>query len=120
VHIGFPFRIDGRGHTAQADDDQYVRGLVEQVLFTAPGERVNRPGFGSGARQLVFEPGGGEMLSALRVLLQGALQQWLADQVEVQQVDAEVVDSTLRVVVRYRTRAAADPTTAVFTREIVR
>jgi Bacteriophage baseplate protein W len=120
VHIGFPFRIDGRGHTARADDEQYVRGLVEHVLFTAPGERVNRPSFGSGVRQLVFEPTGGEMLGALRMLLQGALQQWLSDQVEVQMVDAEVVDSTLRVAIRYRTRAMADPTTIVLTREVVR
>ncbi|TDV48767.1 GPW/gp25 family protein [Actinophytocola oryzae] len=120
MHIGFPFRVDGRGHTAGATEDDYVRGLVEQVLFTAPGERVNRPTFGSGVRQLVFEPAGGEMADALRVLLRGALQQWLADQVEVEMVDARVVDSTLDISVRYRPRSGAETRTVVLTRDVVR
>jgi phage baseplate assembly protein W len=120
VHIGFPFRVDGRGHTARADEDDYVRGLVEQVLFTAPGERVNRPAFGSGVRQLVFEPAGSELADALRVLLRGALQQWLADQVEVEGVDAEVVDSTLSIRVRYRPRTGAVTRTVVLTKDVVR
>ncbi|WP_328452989.1 GPW/gp25 family protein [Amycolatopsis sp. NBC_00438] len=119
MHIGLPFRVDGRGRTARADDDEYVRGLVEQVLFTAPGERVNRPAFGSGVRQLVFEPAGGELADALRVLLRGALQQWLADRIEVEAVDTEVADSTLSIRVRYRTRAGAEARTVLLTRDVV-
>lgn len=120
MHIGFPFRVDGRGRTARAADDEYVRGLVEQVLFTAPGERVNRPAFGSGVRQLVFEPAGSELADALRVLLRGALQQWLADRIEVEAVDTEVVDSTLTIRVRYRPRTGAEARTVLLTRDVVR
>ena len=40
-HVDFPYRIDARGGTARTDEDDYVRDLIEQLLFTAPGERVN-------------------------------------------------------------------------------
>jgi phage baseplate assembly protein W len=118
VHIGFPFRIDAHGRTGEASDEEYVRGLIEQVLFTAPGERVNRPDFGSGILRLVFEPAGGELATATSLLVHGALQQWLAETVEVQAVDVAVRDSTLAVTVRYLTRRMAQPATAVFTRAI--
>ena len=114
VHIGFPFRLDGRGATATADDEQYARALIEQTLFTSPGERVNRPDFGSGLRRLVFEPAGGELGTATRALVQAALQQWLAGVVEVVAVDVTAVDGGLMVTVSYRTPAMAAPAVAVF------
>ncbi|WP_089104015.1 GPW/gp25 family protein [Streptomyces hyaluromycini] len=118
MHIGFPFRVDHRGRTASADDEEYVRGLIEQVLFTAPGERVNRPGFGSGLRQLLFEPASGELATATRALVQAALQQWLGAEIEVQAVDVVADDATVRVTVQYRTRSAPAPVTAVITRAV--
>jgi hypothetical protein len=45
---------------AEGKDDEHIRDLIEQVLFTSPGERVNRPDFGSGLRQLVFAPNSDE------------------------------------------------------------
>lgn len=118
MHIDFPFRIDAQGRTAGTSDEGYVRALIEQVLFTAPGERVNRPTFGSGIQQLVFEPTGGEFASAARLLVHGALQQWLPEAVEVQAVDVSVLDSTVTVTVSYLARSMAQPDTAVFTRAI--
>ena len=118
VHIDFPFRIDARGRTAGASDEEYVRALIEQVLFTAPGERVNRPAFGGGIQRLIFEPAGGELAGAVRLLVHGALQQWLSETVEVQAVDVAVRDSTLTVAVSYLTRRTAQPDTAVYTRAI--
>ncbi|MEW9529291.1 GPW/gp25 family protein [Microbispora sp. NPDC049125] len=118
MHIDFPFRIDAHGRTTEADDDEYARALIEQVLFTAPGERVNRPTFGSGIHQLVFEPAGSELADATRLLVHAALQQWLPGTVEVQDVEVAVRDSTLTVAVRYLTRRAARPVTSVFTRAI--
>src|SRR5271165_734476 len=56
TNIAFPFRIDGRGRTALVDDNSHIRDLIEQLLFTNPGERVNRPTFGSGLLALVFQP----------------------------------------------------------------
>jgi len=119
MHLNYPYRIDGRGATAGSGDDDYLRDLIEQVLFTAPGERVNRPTFGSGVLRLVFEPGSAELATATEFVVQGALQQWLADLVEIQAVEVTSEDATLRVAVRYRARQSAQPPrTAVFTRPV--
>jgi phage baseplate assembly protein W len=118
MHIDYPFHVGPGGRTAGTDDDDYVRDLVEQVLFTAPGERVNRPTFGSGILRLVFEPGGAEVATATQFLVQAALQQWLADLVEVRAVRVDSEDSTLRVTVSYRPLTSAEPRTAVFVRPV--
>jgi phage baseplate assembly protein W len=76
MEIRFPFGFNGRGRTAEADGDAHLRQLIEQVLFTYPGERVNRPDFGSGLMQLVFAPSGEELATAAQFLVQGALQRW--------------------------------------------
>ena len=99
--IAYPFRMDGSGRTAGGSYEEHLRELIEQVLFTAPGERVNRPDFGSGLRQLVFAPNSEELATATEYLVQGALQQWLADLIKVEAVDVKSEDSTLEVTVQY-------------------
>ncbi|HEX2079012.1 MAG TPA: GPW/gp25 family protein [Longimicrobium sp.] len=99
VNVRFPYEFDGRGRTALDDEDRYVRGLIEQVLFTSPGERVNRPDFGSGLAQLVFAPNGTELAATTQMLVHAALQQWLGDLVEVESVEVEAEDAALRVTV---------------------
>ena len=101
MNLGFPYRFDGRGRTADADEATWIRGLVEQVLFTSPGERVMRPDFGSGLMQLVFAPNSPELAATTQFLVQGALQQWLRNLITVQGVEVEAVDGALRVDVRY-------------------
>ena len=100
-HLDFPYNIDGRGRTAITDDAGHVRDLIEQVLFTSPGERVMRPDFGSGLSALVFEPNSSALAATTQMLIQGALQQYLGDLIAVQSVQVEAVDSTFRVDVRY-------------------
>jgi phage baseplate assembly protein W len=100
-HLDFPYHIDGRGRTAITDDAGHVRDLIEQVLFTSPGERVMRPDFGSGLSALVFEPNSSALAATTQMLIQGALQQYLGDLIAVQSVQVEAVDSTFRVDVRY-------------------
>ena len=118
MHIDYPFHVGAAGRTAGTDDDDYVRDLVEQVLFTSPGERANRPAFGSGVLRLVFEAGGAEAAAATQFLVQAALQQWLGDLVEVQAVRVDSRDSTLVVDVAYRPRASAEVRTATFVRAV--
>jgi phage baseplate assembly protein W len=101
TNLRYPYQIDGRGRTREADEETWIRGLVEQVLFTAPGERVMRPDFGSGVRQLVFAPNSPELAATTQLLVQGALQQWLGDLIVVEGVEVETVESTLTVTVRY-------------------
>ncbi len=99
--IDYPFHFDGRGRTAQTDSSGYIRDLIEQVLFTAPGERVMRPDFGSGVMQLVFSAASPELAATTQFLIQGALQQWLGDVITVDAVDVQLRDSALLITVQY-------------------
>ena len=118
MQIDFPYRVDGRGRTAEADDDDHVRDLIEQVLFTAPGERVNRPTFGANLLGLVFAPAGDAAASAVQFTVQGALQQWLGDVIQVSSVAVESADSTLTVTVQYAVRRTQETRTVQFTRQV--
>jgi phage baseplate assembly protein W len=100
-NIGFPFQFDGRGRTQQAAAATYLTQLVEQVLFTTPGERVNLPDFGSGLLQLPFAPNSVELAAATQFSVQGALQKWLAGFVKVQSVVASAQESVLTVTTSY-------------------
>ena len=44
INVDYPYHFDGRERTAEADDSRHIRNLIEQLLFTQPGERVNRLG----------------------------------------------------------------------------
>ncbi|HEX9200074.1 MAG TPA: GPW/gp25 family protein [Acidobacteriaceae bacterium] len=100
MNVNFPYQFDGRGRTLDPLGD-YVRQLVEQVLFTAPGERVNLPDFGSGLLQLTFAPNSMEMAAATQFTVQGALQKWLGNFIKVQSVIASAEESMLTVTVTY-------------------
>jgi phage baseplate assembly protein W len=97
-----PIGVDGRGRFATGDDMRRIRGMIETVLFTAPGERVNRPTFGSGLRQLLFSPTSPALAAAVRANVEGALQVWLGDVIVVERVETESVESTLTVRVAFR------------------
>ena len=100
-HLDFPYRFDGRGRTAATTDADHIRDLIEQVLFTSPGERLMRPEFGSGLLAMVFEPNSTALAAATQLLVQGALQQHLGHLLAVDSVEVEAVDGRLRVSVRY-------------------
>ena len=99
--IAFPFAVDGRGRTRTADPARHVRDLVEQLLLTSPGERVNRPTFGTGLATLLFEGTGPELAAATQLVVQGALQQWLGDVIQVAAVEVASDDAALAVTVQY-------------------
>ena len=99
--IDFPYQFDGRGRTGLSSEDEYIRELIEQVLLTAPGERVMRPDFGSGVRQLLFGAASPEIATTTQYLVQGSLQQWLADLITVEAVEVEARGSALLVNVQY-------------------
>ena len=117
TNVSYPYHFDNRGRTAApADDDTHIREMIEEVLFTTPGERVNRPDFGSGLMQLVFQPNSVELAAATEFLVRGSLQHWLGDLIQVEAVDVEAEDSTLRVTVQYTVRRSDTRATAQFTR----
>lgn len=115
MNLDFPYRFDGRGRTAATDDDDHIRDLIQQVLFTAPGERVNRPNFGCGIGRLVFAPNSNELAAATQFLVQGSLQQWLGSLIQVNDVQVESNDAQLLIAIEYTVIRTQQHETAVFT-----
>lgn len=101
TRLGTPLRLGTRGRTALVDDEEYLRGLVEMVLFTRPGERVNRPELGSGVDRLVFAPADDALARTTGALVHGALQQWLGDLLQIEEVKVTSHEATLDVVIAY-------------------
>ena len=116
MNIDFPFHFDNRDRTAITSDDEHIRDMIEQFLFTNPGERVNRPDFGSGLLQMVFAPNSPELASALQFTVQAGLQRWLGDLIEVQTLEVTSEEATLRVLIQYIVRRTGERRTETFVR----
>lgn len=116
MNIDFPLHFDNRGRTALASNDEHVRDMIEQFLFTNPGERVNRPDFGSGLLQMVFAPNSPELAATIQFTIQAGLQQWLGDVIQVQALEVTSEEATLRVELKYVVRRTQENSTATFVR----
>jgi phage baseplate assembly protein W len=116
MNIDYPFHIDSRGRGATTGDDDHIRDMIEQFLFTEAGERVNRPDFGSGLLQLVFAPNSPELAAAVQMTVQAGLQRWLGDVIDVRAVEAASQDATLQVAVTYQVRRTQETRVATFNR----
>src|SRR4051812_11511168 len=109
MYIQYPFQFDVRGRTASTGGDAHIRGLIEQILFTNPGERVNRPDFGAGVMRMIFAPNDPATNAAVRFTLQAALQQWLGELIDVQGLDVSSDgDATLTIEVIYSVRRTSE------------
>lgn len=99
----YPFAIDaGLGRWAvQTDYAEHVEQLIKQVLFTNPGERINRPDFGCGIRRMVFAPNSQESASLAQVTIFQALEKWLSTLIKVDQVEVNAVEETLTITIGY-------------------
>jgi phage baseplate assembly protein W len=114
MRLDFPFRFDSRGRTARTTRDDHIRDLIAQVLFTSPGERVNRPDFGCGLKHMVFAPNSDELAAATQALVQGSLQQWLGDLIQVERVEATAEEARLRVNLTYVERSSGERRSETF------
>ena len=101
MNVAFPYSFDATGHTATTDPLSHIGDMIEQILFTSPGERVNRPTFGSGTAQLVFAPNSDLLAGVQQQAIQAGLQQWLSDLISVQSVTVVSSDATLQITVVY-------------------
>lgn len=101
MNIAFPWQLTSFGTTATANDDDHIRDMLEQVIFTNPGERVNRPDFGSGLMQLVFAPNSPELAATLQFTMQAAIQRWLGDVIALQTLSVSSDDASLIVDIEY-------------------
>lgn len=99
--LDYPYHFSALGRTATTDRSDHIRDLIEQVLFTAPGERVMRPDFGAGLKELVFEPNSTTLASVTQMLVQSSLQLYLGHLIAVQSLEVVNDDASLRVDVQY-------------------
>jgi phage baseplate assembly protein W len=114
--IDYPFHFDSRGRTAVSNKEDHIRDMIEEFIFTSPGERVNRPDFGSGIMQMVFAPNSPELATALQYTIQAGLQQYLGDLIEIQALQVSSDDSVLNVSLRYAIRQTGEQRTDTFRR----
>ena len=112
--LDFPYGIDSRGRSAVTDEDDHIRDLIMLVLFTSPGERVNRPEFGCGLKQLVFAPASDALAAATEQLIHGALIRWLDPVISVEKVLVTAVEAALEITVSYARRDTQERREEVF------
>jgi phage baseplate assembly protein W len=117
-YMDYPYQVGPDNRTALTAEEDHIRDLIEQVLFTSPGERVNRPTFGSGLLQLVFAGQRDELAHTTQALVQGALQQWLGDLIQVEAVQVTSEEARLNVTVQYVVRRSQKRETAQFGRTV--
>ena len=118
MNVAYPWHFDSRGQTATASDEDHVRQMLEQFLFTNPGERVNRPDFGSGLLQLVFAPNSPELAAALQFAMKAGIQKYLGDVISLQDLDVNAQDSTLNITLRYSILPSGAVQVAEFSRTV--
>ena len=99
--VQYPYGFDSTGHTAQTDLPGHIVDMIEEILLTSPGERVNRPTFGCGVTRLVFAPNSDALAATQQQVVQASLQQWLSDLIRVNAVEVTAQDSTLLITVTY-------------------
>lgn len=118
TYMDYPFRIDNTGRTATTEVDDHVRDMIYQVLFTNPGERVNRPDFGCGLLQLVFAPNSDALAAAAQFMVQGALQRWLGEVIQVENVKVENLEERLLIEISYFRRDTGQRQSALFSASV--
>lgn len=117
MNVDFPYQFSNQNRTAEVEADEHIRDLIEQVLFTTPGERVNRPTFGCGLLQAVFQPNSNELATTTQFLVQESLQKWLGDLIQVEGVQTSAEDASLHVTVVYIVRRTMERRVEQFVRK---
>lgn len=116
--IAFPFQIAPNGRIATADYPAHTRDMIEQLLFTVPGERVEQPDLGCGLADLVFTPNSPELASAVQASTRGALQRWLGDVITVVSLTVTADEATLTIIVSYQITATGQQVTDTITGQV--
>ncbi len=108
--IKHPIAVDpGRGRLAEEENyAAHIEQMMFQVLFTAPGERINRPDFGCGIKRLVFAPNSEVSASIAQVTIFEALTKWLGTAITVNDVKAAAFDERLEIKIAYTLKAKGE------------
>lgn len=119
MNIDDPFHFDGRGRTATVDDDGHICDMIKAFLFTNAGERVNRPDYGSGLLQIVFDPNSLALAAAVQHTIQAGLQRWLGDIIEIRNLEVENQEAELKISIQYLVRRTGEVQSSTFQRSNV-
>ena len=114
INIDFPYHFDRWGRTASTRYENHIRNLIEQLLFTTPGERLNRPEFGCGILSLIFSPNSPELATALQVTIAAAIERWLGDLIDLNTLEVKSEDASLFITVQYLVQSTGEEQTATF------
>jgi hypothetical protein len=118
MHVAFPFQVQG-GTVTLVDSDAWVVGLIEQVLFTMPGERVDRPTFGCGVQQLVFQPDSPQLASAVQYLIKSELQRWLTGMIDISAIVVTNAGDQLQITISFVNLISGAPSQVTLPRKVV-
>jgi phage baseplate assembly protein W len=113
-YFNYPFKISGTGTISTADEDKHLKDLIEQVLFTDPGERVNLPEFGCGLKTFIFSPNDKILETTLQISITASLQKWLNHLIIVSDVVVEVAEEKLFVTIKYKKIRTGEENTLEF------
>jgi phage baseplate assembly protein W len=113
--VAYPLRIVN-GTVVTSRSPQHVREMIEQVLFTMPGERVMYPEFGVGLERLIFGSTASDIMAATQALISEALQEWLGDVIVVLGVAVAAAGSKVSISVVYELLATHETRHVVFER----
>jgi phage baseplate assembly protein W len=117
MFLSFPYQFDEEFKTKVGQSPRNIRELIEQVIFVAPQERLNRPDFGVGILQYIFAPNSEYAAETLEGDIESALTLWLSEILVVEDVTVRAEESTLFVRVSYRLSGQSEVEVEEFTRE---
>lgn len=112
----FPFQFNLYGHISSTTYDLHIQEMLEQILFTSPGERVNRPDFGCGVELMVFGSTSPEILSVKQTQINSQIQKWLGHLIQVLEVKITTNENRVEILIRYMIYQNQQETTQVFSR----
>ena len=106
----YPFQVDQAlsEFAEEGSHDEHVKQMIKQVLFTGQGERVNRPDFGCGIRQMVFQPTSDATASLAQVTVMEALEKWMGSLIAVKSVDVSFESERLDIVISYALKTTGE------------
>ena len=102
MQIAFPYVFDIHQATGLADERAHIRQMLEQLLFTMPGERVNRPDYGCAVQRMVFAPANSEVVATLQTLIESEIHRRLGDVLTLRRLEVSASDGVLEVLIEYR------------------
>jgi len=106
-NIQYPLGIDqGLGRLSEVGDyEKHAKHLIIQTLLTNPGERINRPDFGCGVKQMVFAPNSQITANLAKITIQQALNQWLGSVIVTHEVRVNALEEKLEINIAYTIKA---------------